>query len=241
MHVTGLEYSVLFLAVVAGATVQGSVGFGLNLTVVPVVAIVVPEALPGALLLSTVPLTATMAARNWSSVDKPGATRIFVARIPGVVIGVAIVAAVSASLLGVLAGSAVIVAVALSLLSGPRRITPFEEYGAGLAAGVMGTATALEGPPLALVYQHAPADVLRGTLAALFAAGSVMSFIALALAGEISGWQIWLSLALMPPIALGYAVSAPITRALHGRSLRPAVLTVAGLAGAVAIARGLVG
>jgi uncharacterized membrane protein YfcA len=239
VHVTFAQYAVLFLTAIAGATVQGSVGFGLNLMVVPVAAIIVPEALPGAMILSTVPLTATMAARSWSAVDKPGATRILLARIPGAAIGVAIVAAVSASLLGVLAGSAVIIAVGLSLFSGPRRITPGEEYGAGLAAGVTGTAAALEGPPLALIYQHAPADVLRGTLAALFAAGSVMSFVALSIAGEMHGWQVLLSVALMPPIAVGYALSTPITKALHGRSLRPAVLTVAALAGVVAILRGL--
>jgi len=59
------------------------------------------------------------------------------------------------------------------------------------------------------------------------------------LAGEVAGWQVALALALFPGIAAGFLLSRPVTRLLHGRSLRPAVLVIAGLTGVAALARGI--
>ena len=236
MHVSATEFILLALVAATGGAVQGSIGFGQNLVLVPIVALIVPEAVPGALVALGVPLTVIMAAREWHGVDWPGLGWVVLGRVPGTVVGVLIVALVSGDLLSTLAGSAVLAGVLLSVLAGHVPVN--RETGA--AAGVLGTTAAIDGPPLALLYQRHPGPTIRATLACAFLIGAVMSFTALASAGEVQGWQLLLALALAPALLVGLACSTLVTRVVGERSLRPAVLTLVTIAGVAAILRGLV-
>lgn len=239
MHVSPAELALLALVAVAGGAVQGSIGFGQNLVLVPVVALVVPEAVPGALVLLGIPLTAIMALRERHGIDRSGLGWIVLGRVPGTVVGVVIVALVSGDLLATLAGSAVVAGVLLSLLAGHVPVNRETATGAGATAGVLGTTAAIDGPPLALLYQRHPGATIRATLACAFLVGAVMSFAALAATSQVHGWQLLLALALVPALLLGLAGSTLVTRWIGERSLRPAVLTLVTIAGAAAIVRGL--
>jgi uncharacterized protein len=239
VHVSATELLVLALVALAGGAVQGSIGFGQNLVLVPVVALVVPEAVPGALVALGIPLTVIMAIREWHGVDWSGLTWLLVGRVPGTVIGVLIVAVVSGDLLAALAGFAVLAGVALSLLPHQVPVNHETASAAGAAAGVLGTTAAIDGPPLALLYQRHPGPTIRATLACAFFAGAVMSFVGLVSAGQVHGWQLLLALALAPALLVGLALSTFVTRLVGERSLRPAVLTVVAIAGVAAVARGL--
>lgn len=240
MHVSATEFIILALGAAAGGAVQGSIGFGQNLVLVPIVALVVPEAVPGALVALGVPLTAIMAAREWHGVDWPGLGWIVLGRVPGTVVGVLIVALVSGNLLATLAGSAVLAGVLLSLLAGHVPVNRETATSAGATAGVLGTIAAIDGPPLALLYQRHPGPTIRATLACAFLVGAAMSFTALVSAGEVHGWQLLLALALVPALLIGLACSTLVTRLVGERSLRPAVLALVTVAGVAAILRGLV-
>jgi len=240
VHVSATEFILLALVAATGGAVQGSIGFGQNLVLVPIVALIVPEAVPGALVALGVPLTVIMAAREWHGVDWPGLGWIVLGRVPGTVVGVLIVALVSGDLLSTLAGSAVLAVVLLSVLAGHVPVNRETATSAGAAAGVLGTTAAIDGPPLALLYQRHPGPTIRATLACAFLIGAVMSFIALASAGQVHGWQLLLALALAPALLIGLACSTLVTRVVGERSLRPAVLTLVTIAGIAAILRGLV-
>lgn len=239
MHVSAAEFALLALVAAAGGAVQGSIGFGQNLVLVPVVALVVPEAVPGALVTLGIPLTLIMAAREWHGIDRSGLGWIVLGRVPGTVVGVVIVALVSGDLLATLAGSAVLAGVLLSLLAGHVSVNRETATTAGATAGVLGTTAAIDGPPLALLYQRHPGPTIRATLASAFLVGAVMSFVALVSAGQIHGWQLLLALALAPALLVGLACSTVVTRSIGERSLRPAVLTLVTIAGIAAIVRGL--
>ena len=240
MHVSPVELALLALVAAAGGAVQGSIGFGQNLVLVPIVALVVPEAVPGALVLLGIPLTVIMAWREWHGVDWHGLGWIVVGRVPGTVVGVVIVILVSGDLLATLAGSAVLAGVTLSLLAGHVPVNRETATSAGATAGVLGTTAAIDGPPLALLYQRHPGPTIRATLACAFLVGAVMSFTGLAVAGEIHSWQLLLALALVPPLLAGLACSTLVSRLIGERSLRPAVLTLVAIAGVAAIVRGLI-
>jgi uncharacterized protein len=232
-------YLVILAAMVVGSTLQGSVGFGQNLVVVPVVALFAPDALPGTLIIAGLPLSILMARREHPGLDRTGLSWLTVGRVPGTVLGAVVVAVVSADVLGGLAGGIVLVAVLLSVASPPIPVNPTTATTAGFAAGALGTAAAIEGPPQALLYQHHPGATLRATLAASFVIGTAMSLVALVVAGEIRGWQLVLALGLVPGVLLGLALSRPLAYRLHGHSLRPIVLLVAGVAGVAAVVRAL--
>ena len=239
MHLSGLDYLVITLAVVLGATVQGSIGFGLNLVAVPVVALVEPDALPTMLIALALPLTIVMVLREHRHIDRVGLAWTLVGRAPGTALGVWIVTVVSAESLAVIIGATVLLAAVTSVVSPPIPVNRDTALGAGFASGLFGTATSIGGPPLALVYQHHKGAVLRSTLASAFMAGIAFSLAGLAIGGQVAGWQLLAALALVPGLAVGLWLSAPVARVVDVRWLRPAVLVFAALTGVLAILRGV--
>jgi uncharacterized membrane protein YfcA len=239
VHVSGVEWLVIALAVVAASTVQGVVGFGSNLLSVPVVALIVPAALPGAMVIPGIPMAVTMAVTERDHIDWRGSRYLVLGRVPGTALGVAVVAAVSTNALAVIVGTVVLVAVVLSATASHLHpgITPTSATVTGVATGVTGTAAAIDGPPLALLYQNDPAPVFRSTLATQFAIGTVFTITGLLIGGALHTWQILLGLSLMPSFFAGLALSFVIRPRLAGRNLRPVVLAIAALTGVAAILR----
>lgn len=240
MHVTGAEWLVIATVVALAATIQGVVGFGGNLLAVPVVALIVPAALPGAMVLPSLPMVVAMAIHERDHVDWRGNWFLLAGRIPGTALGVMVVAIVSSEVLAIVIGSVVLIGVAISLLASHLHpgVNAVTATGTGVAVGVMGAAAAIEGPPLALLYQNDPPPVLRSTLATQFAIGTFITLAGLALGAQLESWQVLLGLSLMPSYALGLLLSMPIRPHLHGRNLRPFVLAIATIAGLLAITRG---
>jgi uncharacterized membrane protein YfcA len=239
VHVSGAELAGCLAIVTIGAFVQGSVGFGINLIVVPVIAVLVPEAVPGAVVLLSLPLTVTMLAREHSHADRRGVAWIMVGRLPGAAIGATVVVLVATDVLTTIIGAVILVAVGLSVARLHVRVTPGSAAAAGLTAGVMGTAAGIDGPPLALLYQHHHTAAIRATLAACFVLGTLMSAAALAIAGEITVDQLVFTIELLPALVVGLLASTWGARHLRDRSIRPAVLAFATIAGVVALLDGL--
>ena len=221
-----------------GALVQGSVGFGSNIVAVPVIAVFEPDALPATLVLWVIPLVIAMAIRERHAVDRPGVTWITIGRLPGTVLGAWVVAVVSSDTLSVLLGTGVLLAVLMSTLTPTISVNGVTATTAGFASGAMGTATAIGGPPLALLYQHHEGPVLRATLAVAFAVGTVLSLVGLAIAGAIEPWHLALASALLPGLLAGLALSRLLIGRLDCAWLRPAVLLFAAATAVIAIVRG---
>ncbi len=117
----------------------------------------------------------------------------------------------------------------MGMLHPGGRPTPVVLFGAGAASGFMATAAGLGGPPVALVYQRESGLRLRGTLAAYFIVGSMLSLVALALVGRFGADELRLSVFLVPGTALGYFMSRPAAAYLDAGRTRAAVLTVSAL------------
>jgi len=227
------------VAVAAGTAVQATIGFGVNLVAVPVVALVAPEALPATLVLLAVPLAVAMVVREHHHVDRSGLAWALTGRLPGTVAGVWIVTAVSDDTLSTIVGVTVVVAVVMSVASPPIPVRPDTALVAGVVSGLMGTATSIGGPPLALLYQHHEGPVLRSTLAGSFTAGTVISLTALAIGGEVSSDDLRFALMLLPGLAAGAVIAPTLARRVDARYLRPAVLGFAAVTGTLAIVRGI--
>jgi len=244
MHVSGIEWVVIALAVAAASTVQGVVGFGSNLLAVPVVALIVPAALPGAMVFPGAPMSFAMAFHERGHIDWRGSAYLFLGRLPGTALGVAVVAAVSTSTLAVVVGAIVVLAAALSVVANHLHpgVTPTSATVTGVVTGLTGTAAAIEGPPLALLYQNDPAPVFRATLATQFSIGTLFTLVGLVLGGQLHEWQVLLGISLVPCYFAGLGLSLLIRPRVARRSLRPAVLVIAALTGTAAILRaGIIG
>src|SRR3954453_7648394 len=107
--------ALLAVVVVLGSTMQGLVGLGLNLVSAPIVTMVAPSLMPEPPLVLAVLLPFLTLARSHEGIDWGGLAWVLPARVPGVVLGVAFLAAFSDRAVAVAVGVMVLLAVLVSL------------------------------------------------------------------------------------------------------------------------------
>lgn len=239
MSLTAPELAAAAVAVAIGGVIQGGIGFGLSLVSVPVIALMEPRALPATLLILAIPFTGAMALRERGHIDVRGFWLIVVGRLPGTAVAVWLLSIVTESQISIVIGGAVVVAVILSVYTPELELRTSTRLLAGAVSGLMGTAAAIGGPPLALVYQHRPGPELRSTLAVSFVVGSAVSLAALWAGGHVALDHLVLAAWLLPGLALGLWLATKFHSRLDQSWLRPAVLAFAAISGVVAIVRGL--
>ncbi len=239
MHVDAGTLLISVTAVLIGAIVQGSIGFGLNLLAAPVIAIVAPEMLPFSLVLVALLSSVTNVAREHHELDHFAARHLLIGAVPGTVVGLLLLSSLSTSGLAVAAGGVTLLGVVLSTFSPPVPITAGTSTVAGFVSNAFGTAVAIGGPPVALLFQHRRGPTTRATLGAFFAASAAMSIVAYALADKLRGRQAVFALVLLPPLALGMWLSSHLHPFVDRGWLRPAVLAVSAIAGTTAVVHGL--
>lgn len=225
------------LAVFAGAIVQGGVGFGLGLVAVPVLTMLVPDLMPGAAQVVNLVLPLFTLAVEWRKVDWRGVVFAALGRLPGSVIGGAIVVTFTVQARSLFVAVMVLLAVALTgrALSVPRN--GFTITSAGFVSGVTGTATGIGGPPIGLVYQSAKGPQIRATLAMFFFLSAAQSLAILAYVDELPARALLTGAALIVPMVLGFLVSGRLRRYLDGGRARTAVLVVAAASALALIAQ----
>jgi hypothetical protein len=227
---TVADWLVVEAVVAAGALLQGAVGFGVALVAAPLLMLVRPELVPGPMILAAWTLTVLIAVRDRRGVDWPGLRWTLPGLLAGTVAAVWLLEGLTTAGMQRLFGILVLAAVGLSVAGWHPLPRPRNLLVASGAAGFMGTATSVGGPPMALVYQRESGVRLRGTLSAVFLAGGLMSLAGLALTGQFGARQLGAGLGLVPGIVAGFWLSGPLAAYLDGRWLRPVVLGVSAMA-----------
>jgi uncharacterized membrane protein YfcA len=224
-----------------GGLVQGMVGFGMALVAVPMLALVDPGLVPGPLLLITSVHTVLSVVREHEHVDWRGVGWAMLGRIPGTAVGVLIVDSLAQRHFLIVVGVGVLAFTVLSVISWHPRPTPPALSTAGVVGGVFGTAMAIGGPPMALLYQHEKGARIRSTLGAYLMFGSITSVATLAGFGHLSGGHALTAAALLPFMVAGFALSGPARKLVDRGFIRPAVLVFAAGTAVVLILRSLLG
>lgn len=214
------------LAVVAGAAVQSTVGLGLGLVGAPVLSLLDPTLMPGALMVAVIVLPVLTLVQERRHIDWRAVAWGLPARLPGTVLGVWVVAVLPPRALAGAVGAMVLVAVLLSLRSFRVRITPASLVAAGALSGFAGTATSIGGPPMALLYQYEEPARVRATLAAFFLFGGLLSLTALGVGGQLDTRILVVGAAGLPLVALGFAVGVALRDRVRAGPLRLGMLAV---------------
>ncbi|MFB9903926.1 sulfite exporter TauE/SafE family protein [Allokutzneria oryzae] len=225
------------VVILAGAVIQGAVGYGLNLLAGPLLALIDPMLVPVPVLMIACVQAALAVLREHRHTDWRGVGWAMLGRVPGNVLGVLAVAALPLTQFNLVIGLSVLACVGLSLLS--LRLEPTRPglVVAGVASGAFGTASSIGGPPIALLYQHSSGPTVRATLGAYFLLASVSSVVTLWIAGQVRVEHLGAAAVLLPFMLAGFAVSGPLRKFLGGSRLRYAVLAVAGVSAAFLVVR----
>lgn len=234
-----LALTAVALAAVAGGAAQSALGFGAAFTTVPAVAVVAPELLPGAVLVALLPLSVVMLVKDHASTDVRAAVRLTVGRLPGIAVGTVAVALLPTRGLTVATGLLLLTAVVVSVAGWEVPVTSGTELTAGFVSGVTGTAAALGGPPIALLYRGKGAATLRPTLALVWAVGLVPILGSLWLAGEFTLVQARAGALLGLAMVVGLVVAAPALRFLPDSAIRRGILAWAAVGAILALGRAL--
>jgi uncharacterized membrane protein YfcA len=222
-----VSFALAGLVVMLGALVQGTVGFGIALVAAPLLAIIDPALVPVPMLLLATGHAALALLRERGDTDWAGVGWALLGRVPGIALGVLAVALLPPRWFAVVVAATVLVCAGLSLLRWHPRPTAPALLVAGLVSGAGGTASAIGGPPVALLYQDAGGPRVRATLGAYFTAGSVLSLAGLAIGGQFSADALGAAAVLLPFMIIGFAASTPARRFLDRGWSRPAVLGLA--------------
>ena len=222
-----------------GATVQGTVGFGINLIVAPFLVLIDPRFAPGPVVLAGMVGSFFITWRERGTLDRPTVGWALLGRLPGTVLGTLVVTLTTAGKLRPMVGIAVLIGVALTLPRRGIKRSRASLVGIGAVSGVMGTIAGLGGAPFGLICHDLPAPVLRPTVSAFVAVGAALSGIALILAGRLGGGALELTAFLLPGVGLGFALSTKLLGKVDQRFVRVGVLIIATAGGLAAVLSGL--
>ena len=233
------QYCILAAAILFASALQSSIGFGIGMFAAPIVALIEPELIPGTLIMVATLVTLIVVVREREAIDLRGTGWALVGRVPGTIAGALLLAALPHRALSLLLAGVVLGGVVLTSsgwIPEPRRRNV---VAAGAASGLLGTATAIGGPPMALVWQRSSGAQLRGTMSGFFLIGSLMSLAMLGLTGSIHQ-RTWWGFAVLAPAAIaGYLLSNVLNKHLNPKRLRWLAIGVSAAGAVVLIGREL--
>lgn len=235
------EIAAAVVVMAAGASVQGSVGFGLNVVAAPILIQIDPDLVPGPLLAAALVMSLLVARRDRVGINRSALTWALLGRVPGSVLGAFLLVEVfSAWGLSVFLASVILVGAALSVapihLPQGRRVIAF----GGFVSGVAGTTTGVGGPPVALTLQHIPPRQIRGTMSVYFLLGASLSLALLAAWGQFGTRHLLGVAILVPGQLVGYLLSGRLVRVLDRGYSRPVLLVISVAAALSLLVRALV-
>lgn len=237
---SGTEVLLAALIVAVGATVQGTIGFGMALVSAPLLLLVDPRLVPGPITVTAIALNLLMLTRDHGHADLSGLRWAVAGLVPGTVLAALALAALSDGALAVLAATIVLVGVAVSA-GGPtvavrgRNLTL-----AGILSGFMSTTAGIGGPPIAMLYQRAGGPALRATLARFFLAAAAFSVVALVPAGRLGRGDVVAGALMVPGVVGGYILARGLRDRFDGNHVRAAILMVSGASALVVLIRAAV-
>ena len=232
---TGAEYAIIAGAIFLAACLQASSGFGMGMLAAPVIAIIDPELLPATLILLALLVTVMVTVTERQSLDLRGTGWALAGRIPGSLAGAWLVAITSREGMARVVVAVVLAGLVLAGRGWAPRPGRTNLVVAGAASGIMGTATSIGGPPMALIWQGHEGPRLRGTMSAFFMVGSAISMALLWLAGTVTEHMLVLALWMVPAVLAGYAVSRYVNRFLSRARLRKLALGASALGSAMLV------
>jgi uncharacterized membrane protein YfcA len=227
------------VAAFAGASVQSATGMGFALVLSPALfAVMEPEEAVTAVLLLGAVLCALILVES-RGVGTHGLGRLLVAALPGLAVGLVVLAALSKEALQVGVGVVVVAAAAWQLRhSEGLRLSAVV---AGFLSGVFTTSISVNGPPLALWLEaeRVPPAVFRATLAAAFL---ILDIAGVALIVSREGGDA-VDLGQLGPLVAcvlaGYALGAVGFRRLDAERFSAIVLTVVICTGLASVLAGI--
>jgi uncharacterized protein len=220
-----------------GSALQASVGIGLALLVVPLLALVDQSFIPGPMLLAGVMLASLTAYRERTAIDVAALRSSLIGLAIGTILGALALKLASGPHLAKVFGGLVLLAVLLSVSGYKFNATPRSLMVAGGAAGMMGAMVGIHGPPISLVFQNTQPRVARAMLGAFFSVAYLGAAAALAAFGLFGIPELVRAAILLPGVVVGLVAAPYLAHHIDGKRLRLFILGIAAASGLLLLVR----
>ena len=226
-------------AVALGATVQGAVGFGMNLIALPLLRALDERFIPAPLLIAHLLLVICLSTIEWRRIDRSILVPAVLGAVPGTALGMLAIAWMNRSMFVGFTVAVLIGGIAATALRIKVPRTPGFVGFIGAVCGLTGTTTSVNGPPLGMIMiGGSDLAAIRSTLAVFLLLSTVFSLAGLYIGGKFTGSTMMLAASLVPGTVLGLGMSKIVIRTIGDRMAPRAVLLVtSSLATAVFIIR----
>lgn len=239
MEFTFLHILAAFFVIALGTILQASTGLGAGLLVVPLLALIHLELVPGPVMFASLTLSSAMTYAGRRAIKRQHLLSVTFGLLAGMLMGIFSVTRFATSDLGPIFGVLILVAVMLTASGVTLKFTIINTLLAGALSGFMGMTAAIGAPILALLYQQEKGETLRATLAFLYLFSSVGMLALLHAVGRFDWHELWLGVILTPGIVLGYLLSPRLAAFLDRGHSRSAVLIISTVSALVLIAKNL--
>lgn len=237
MELTLTEAVLAVLIVALGTAIQASIGFGLAMISAPLLMLIEPAFVPGAMVGIALMLSFWTTWNDRHGIDRKVLKAAVAGRLLGTPPAALLVGTASAATFDLVFGMLVLLAIGISLWHSNIRPTPKAVFFATIAAGFMGTISGIGGPPQALVYQNASGAELRGNLSVLFMIGTSLSLAALIAIGQFGFTDLLYTALLMVGVVIGMWCRHPVRQRLDRTSARPWLLGLCALSAFAVLGR----
>lgn len=234
--VTGISLALLVIFI--GAMVQASIGIGLNLFSVGLLALIHPVFAPGPVLVHSFLLSLAASARLRKDIEQRALGLSVIGVTVGTVLAAVVLSQIGREGLPQILGAITLAAALLTAAGLKVAISTGSILGATTAAGIMGTIAGAHGAPVALLYQGESPMRVRAALLPFFAIANPLALGALIWAGLFGGPEIVASLVLLPGMVLGFFAAPALTRMLPPSVIRISLITISGISGLLLLLKG---
>ena len=151
MDVTLLDFIAAGVVIALGSTIQASTGFGAGLIVVPLLALIHLEFVPGPVIFASLGLSSLMTIVGRNAINRQHLHMVSFGLIIGMLIGAVSLSQLASDHLGVIFGVLILLAVSLTAVGMKLQFTRPNSLIAGAVSGFMGMTAAIGVPKMAVM------------------------------------------------------------------------------------------
>lgn len=234
-NVTTLLLATVFVSM--GALLQAVTGLGAGLVIVPLLALISLELIPGPMIFGSLVLSGAMAFYGRHSISKRNLLPILLGVLTGTCLAAYYLSTLALESLGLVFGIFILAAVLISVVAPVFSFGVKGSLTAGFLAGFMGTSAGIGAPVLALLYQNHDGAALRSTLALLYFVSSILMLGVLHVFNRFGVSEMISGLYLIPGFVLGFYIDPYLMQKIDKGYARPAVLIISIVSALVLIGR----
>ena len=235
---------VIGLIVVAAGFIQGLVGFGSGLVMVPILVLIIePKVLIPAVLIHGLIMNGALAFEARKNIQRGRIAPILLGGLIGLPIGVYLLVFLSPDVLKIIIGLVIIIFGSL-LLSGKNFLLKRERIFSipiGITSGLLNGSVSMSGPPVILFFanQGVMKDNFRANLVTYFYILNIITLMADAVVGLISEDVLIFAGSTLPFALLGIFIGTKVSKKVNEKVFRRIALILVSMAGLVSLIGGL--